>query len=153
MGKRLSVPVCPDKPLKYNVEYSAEELHKLAKLLELLDGEVRIVMEHTGTCYLPVATILSETGVFVSAVCAKIIHELCIRKFDRQKNTTKRKRRLCILRVAFFYADYTRVVSKFIEANYSMGTERKEKRLHLTRSVAVFSYKVSRCNFSKNVQK
>jgi len=48
----------------YDAEHNTEELHRLARSLKLLDGEVRVVMEHTSTYYLPIATILSKAGMF-----------------------------------------------------------------------------------------
>ena len=73
----------------YNVEHSAEELHKLAQSLKLLDGEIRVVMEHTGAYYLPVATILSEAGFFVSVVHAKLIHDFGNNSIRRGKTDPK----------------------------------------------------------------
>ena len=43
--------------------------------LKSLDGETRVVMEHTGRYYEPVARFLHEEGVFVSAVNPKLIKD------------------------------------------------------------------------------
>jgi len=61
--------------LPFEVEHTASELSALAKRLKSLDGETRVVMEYTGSYYLPVAYALHEAGLFVSAVHAKLIHD------------------------------------------------------------------------------
>ncbi len=52
----------------FDVAHSTEELAFLAKQLKELDGETRVVMEHTGRYYEPVAKALHEAGLYVSAV-------------------------------------------------------------------------------------
>ena len=52
----------------FDVAHSTEELAFLAEQLKGLDGETRVVMEHTGRYYEPVAKALHEAGLYVSAV-------------------------------------------------------------------------------------
>lgn len=59
----------------YKFEHTKEAFLQLVKTLKSLDGEVRVVMEHTGIYYLPVAKVLFEAGFFVSVVHAKLIHD------------------------------------------------------------------------------
>ena len=59
----------------YEVRHTASELRDLAKSLKNLDGETRVVLEHTGRYYEPVAQMLSNAGVFVSAVNPLLIKE------------------------------------------------------------------------------
>ena len=59
----------------YEVRHTASELRDLAKSLRSLDGETRVILEHTGRYYEPVAQILSNAGVFVSAVNPLLIKE------------------------------------------------------------------------------
>lgn len=56
------------------VNHTSSELGKLADFLKSLDGETRVVMEYTGSYYLPIAQYLHEAGVFVSVVHAKLLH-------------------------------------------------------------------------------
>ena len=58
----------------YEVTFTMSELGKLADFLTSLDGETRVVMEYTGSYYLPVARVLRDAGLFVSVVHAKLIH-------------------------------------------------------------------------------
>jgi len=72
----------------FEVGHTGQELSALAKRLLALDGETKVVMECTGSYYLPVAYALQEAGLFVSAVHAKLIFS-----FDndsiRRKKTDK----------------------------------------------------------------
>ena len=56
-----------------NVLHTATGLRNLAVELKQLGGEVRVVMEHTGRYWLPIATVLREAGLFVSAVNPNLI--------------------------------------------------------------------------------
>lgn len=59
----------------FEVRHTASELKKLAGYLKSLDGETRIILEHTGRYYEPVAQLLHDSGLFVSAVNPKLIKD------------------------------------------------------------------------------
>lgn len=59
----------------FEVRHISSELSKLAKRLKSLEGETRVVLEHTGRYYEPVAQLLHDAGVFVSAVNPLLIKE------------------------------------------------------------------------------
>ena len=59
----------------FEVRHDAVSLSSLAQELNCLDGEVRVVMEHTGRYYESVAKSLHEAGLFVSAVNPLLIKE------------------------------------------------------------------------------
>ena len=59
----------------FSVGHTGRELKELADYLKSLDGETRVVMEHTGRYYEPVARFLHEEGIFVSAVNPKLIKD------------------------------------------------------------------------------
>ena len=58
----------------FEVRHTAAELDKLVSKLAALDGEVRVVMEHTGMYWRPIAMALKRAGFFVSVVNAMLIH-------------------------------------------------------------------------------
>ena len=60
--------------LPFDVEHTAEGLKKLITKLRQLDGEIRIIMEHTGKYWRPIAMTLKEAGFYVSVVNAILIH-------------------------------------------------------------------------------
>lgn len=60
--------------MPFEVKHSAAELKNLVKILKQAGGEIRIVMEHTGIYWHPVARTLHEAGFFVSVVNAILIH-------------------------------------------------------------------------------
>lgn len=59
----------------YEVRHTSSELGELAKQLKSLEGETRVVLEHTGRYYEPVAQLLHDAGIFVSAVNPLLIKE------------------------------------------------------------------------------
>lgn len=59
----------------FSVSHTGSGLRALADYLKSLDGETRVVMEHTGRYYEPVARFLHEEGIFVSAVNPKLIKD------------------------------------------------------------------------------
>lgn len=61
--------------LPFEVRHDAKSLLHLAQTLKNLDGETRVVMEHTGRYYEPIANVLHDAGLFVSAVNPLLIKE------------------------------------------------------------------------------
>jgi hypothetical protein len=59
----------------FEVAHTDSELIALAKRLKKLPGETKVIMEYTGAYYQPIAYILHEEGLFISAVHAQIIHD------------------------------------------------------------------------------
>lgn len=59
----------------FEVNHSAEGLASLVQQLKAIEGETRVVMEHTGRYYEAVANVLHEAGFFVSAVNPLLIKE------------------------------------------------------------------------------
>lgn len=59
----------------YEVCHTASELRKLAHSIRSLDGETRVVLEHTSRYYEPVTQALCDAGIFVSAVNPLLIKE------------------------------------------------------------------------------
>ena len=61
--------------MPFDVRHSAEDLAALAAQLKSIEGETRVVMEHTGRYYECVAKVLHEAGLYVSAVNPLLIKE------------------------------------------------------------------------------
>jgi transposase len=59
----------------FDVIHTPNELSELANLILSLEGESRVVLENTGKYSDPVVRVLSEAGVFVCPVNAKLIHD------------------------------------------------------------------------------
>ena len=59
----------------FQAEHDAAGLSGLVKTLRGVGGDIRIVMEHTGMYWRPVALALKEAGFFVSVVNAMLIHD------------------------------------------------------------------------------
>lgn len=59
----------------FEVRHTTSDINSLIDLIKSVDGETRIVMEHTGRYYEPLALQLSQAGLFVSAVNPKLIKD------------------------------------------------------------------------------
>jgi len=59
----------------FDINHTPRELTELANFIMSLDGESRVVLEHTGKYSDPVIKVLSEADVFVCPVNAKLIHD------------------------------------------------------------------------------
>ncbi len=59
----------------FEVRHTGSELKQLANYLKSLDGETRVIMEHTGRYYEPIAQYLHDAGLYVSAVNPKLIKD------------------------------------------------------------------------------
>jgi len=79
----------------FEVGHTGQELSALAKRLLALDGETKVVMECTGSYYLPIAYALQEAGLFVSAVHAKLIFS-----FDNDSIRRKKTDRADAVKIA-----------------------------------------------------
>ena len=59
----------------FEVRHTGSELRQLADYLKSLDGETRVVMEHTGRYYEQIAQYLHDAGIYVSAVNPKLVKD------------------------------------------------------------------------------
>ena len=90
-GKSMIAARCPGGIIvmrPFTVQHDAPGLKSLTQKLHKLNGEVRIVMEHTGMYWRPIALSLQEAGFFVSVVNAMLIHDFSdntIRKVKTDK--------------------------------------------------------------------
>ena len=58
-----------------DIPHTQSAINDLIGLIRRLDGETKVCMEHTGRYYEPVATWLSDAGIFVSAVNPMLIKD------------------------------------------------------------------------------
>ena len=61
--------------MPFVVLHTAEDLAELTNTLRSIGGEIRVVMDHTGMYWRPIALALKEAGFFVSVVNAMLIHD------------------------------------------------------------------------------
>ena len=73
----------------FEVQHTDSELSELAKLLKSLNGETRVVMEYTGSYHAPIARVLSDAGLYVSAVNAMLVHGYGNNSLRRAKTDKK----------------------------------------------------------------
>jgi transposase len=92
----------------FDVVHTSTELNELAKLIKSLDGESRVVMEHTGKYSDPIAKILCDAGIFVSMVNAKLVHDYGGDTIRRDKTD-----KVDALKIAGFCLDKWSKLSRF----------------------------------------
>lgn len=73
----------------FEIHHTDSELRELARLLQSLDGETRVVMEYTGNYHAPVAWALNDAGIYVSVVNAMLIHDYGNNSLRRAKTDKK----------------------------------------------------------------
>ena len=59
----------------FEIKHTASDINSLVELINSVEGESRIVMEHTGRYYEVLAHQLSEANLFVSAINPKLIKD------------------------------------------------------------------------------
>ena len=59
----------------HDIPHTQSAINELIEQIRTLDGETKVCMEHTGRYYEPVATWLSDAGIFVSAVNPVLIKD------------------------------------------------------------------------------
>lgn len=70
----------------FDVYHTTHGLDDLAKLILSLEGETRVVLEHTGKYSQSVIKVLHEAGIFVAALNAKLLHDFGGDTIRRDKN-------------------------------------------------------------------
>ena len=77
----------------FEVSHTPDALGKLAEKLNSLNGETKVIMEHTGRYYESIAMFLDNKGFFVSAVNPLLVNEyqdgMSIRKVKTDKAFAK----------------------------------------------------------------
>jgi transposase len=78
MGKSMIAIISPfgeivSKP--FEIHHTSSEIDELENHLHTLEGDTRIVMEHTGRYYGPVTHWFSNGGLFVSTINPKLIKD------------------------------------------------------------------------------
>ena len=59
----------------FEIKHTTSDIQSLVKLINSIDGNSRIVMEHTGRYYEALAYQLATAGLFVSAINPKLIKD------------------------------------------------------------------------------
>jgi len=103
----------------FEVEHNRTQLKALSQLLQTMDGEVRVVMEHTSSYWRPVARILQEDGFYVSVVNAMLIHDFTDNSLRRVKTDKADSLKIASYALAFWdslprftFEDETRTLLK-----------------------------------------
>lgn len=77
-GKSMVAILCPFGEIVYSpfeIKHTSHDINSLVDLIHSVDGESRVVMEHTGRYYEVLAHQLSEADIFVSTINPKLIKD------------------------------------------------------------------------------
>ena len=88
--------------MPFQVKHNAAELSNLVKTLQGIGGDVRIVMEHTGMYWRPIALALKEAGFFVSVVNAMLIHHFSDNSLRKVKTDKADSMKIASYALAFW---------------------------------------------------
>lgn len=88
--------------LPFQVNHDAAGLSSLVKSLRGVDGDVRIVMEHTGMYWRPIALALKEAGFFVSVVNAMLVHDFSDNSLRKVKTDKADSMKIASYALAFW---------------------------------------------------
>ena len=88
--------------MPFQVKHNAAELSNLVKTLQGIGGDVRIVMEHTGMYWRPIALALKEAGFFVSVVNAMLIHNFSDNSLRKVKTDKADSMKIASYALAFW---------------------------------------------------
>lgn len=69
----------------FDVLHTKEDITSLIKLIKSYNEEVRVILEDTGHCHLPVVTLLAENGIFVTCVNALRMKKFCSQSIRKAK--------------------------------------------------------------------
>ena len=59
----------------FDISHCPDQLAELVEYIHSLEGESRVVVEHTGKYSEPIAKFLCEAGIFACMVNAKLVHD------------------------------------------------------------------------------
>ena len=86
--------LCPGKEVlasPFEVSHDPREFSGPFTFIKSLEGDTRIVMEHTGYYYLPIALFLPKSGLFVSVVNPILVKDYSNRSLTVRKGKTDKK--------------------------------------------------------------
>ena len=65
----------------FEIKHTTSDIRSLVELINSIEGESRVVMEHTGRYYEVLANQLSKANLFVSAINPRLIRDLIMIPF------------------------------------------------------------------------
>lgn len=137
----------------FEVIHTSGEIDSLITYLHTLEGDICIVMEHTGRHYEPVANRLAEAGFFVIAVNPKLIKDYGTNSLRKAKTD-----KACALKIAHYtlddwqnlrqYTSMDRLRNQLKVLNRQLTFYRKQNTALKKQSYCAFGYDISRSKHS-----
>lgn len=130
----------------FEVMHTTECVDALLRLIKTYDEESRVVLEETGHYHWPIATMLSENGIFVCAVNALRMKKYCSQSIRKAKND-----RIDSIRIASFGLTYWSELVPLIPIAEVYGELRTLSRQYYTTLSLLVSAKVNLNNLMDRV--
>ena len=111
--------------MPFEIEHTSEGFQELLSKLHALNGTVRIIMEHTGAYWQPVARALRNCGFYVSVVNAMLIHDFSdnsLRKIKTDKADS--------LKIAHYGLTFWETLNEYSEEDETRQLLKMQSRLY-----------------------
>ena len=111
--------------MPFEIEHNSKGFQELISKLHMLDGTVRVVMEHTGTYWQPIARTLMKYGFYVSVVNAMLIHDFSdnsLRKIKTDKADS--------LKIAHYGLTFWKTLNEYSEEDETRQLLKMQIRLY-----------------------
>ena len=112
----------------YEVKHTDSEITALIKRIKAVDGETRIVMEHTGHYYEQLLIRFAEAGLFATAVNPKLIKDFStnsLRKVKTDKADSVKIARYALDR----WVDFVESRNRYFIRNAAYGRDWRYKKI------------------------
>ena len=110
----------------FKVKHNATELNNLICLLKDVGGDIRVIMEHTGSYWYPIARTLHEAGFYVSVVNAILIHHFSDNSLRKVKTD-----RADALKIANYGLTFWTSLQEYVPADEVRLLLKAQSRLYL----------------------
>lgn len=137
-GNSTVAVVCPLGKIllkPFPVRHTPLDLERLARSLKTLDGQTRVIMEHTGRYYEPIARFLHDAGLFVCAV-----NPLLIREYGNNSLRRVKTDKADSLKIARYGLDYWTELRQYVPMDtirYQLKTLNRQYCLYSKTKVAL----------------
>lgn len=111
--------------LPFEVQHDISGLKELVKILKQIGGNIRVVMEHTGVYWYPIARALNDAGFFVSVVNAMLIHDFSDNSLRKVKTD-----RADAMKIANYALAFWDTLQRFTPSEEIRALLKAQSRLH-----------------------
>ena len=98
----------------FEIKHTTSDINSLVELINSIEGESRIVMEHTGRYYEVLAHQLSEANLFVSTINPKLIKDFDNDSLRKVKSDKADAVKIALLRLPDMLLTSSRILNSIV---------------------------------------